>query len=299
MIHHYAHAPWLLHFGSTSTAAGPSVLDRRAFVRSGLAAAALAAVPVGRLWADTATPAAIPAEVAAFSLDGKPLVLKAADIRALRAVFKGPLLLAQDESYDAVRRIWDPAFNRRPALIARCANAQDVAHAVDFARSIGIRTGVRSGGHSHSGQSQPEGGLMIDMTLINDVSVDAGRREVRAGGGTLLGAVDRAAQAAGLATTLGTATDTGIAGLTLGGGMGRLMRRFGLAIDNLLSVDIVSADGVLRHASEQENPDLFWAIRGGGGNFGIVTEFRYRLHPFTSQVVDGERIYPYGQARAL
>ena len=299
MIHHYAHAPWLLHFGSTRSSGGPSVLDRRAFVRSGLAATVLAAAPVGRLWADTATPAAIPAEVAAFGLDGKPLVLKAADIRALRAAFKGPLLLAQDESYDAVRRIWDPAFNRRPALIARCADAQDVAHAVDFARSLGIRTGVRSGGHSHSGQSQPEGGLMIDMTLINQVSVDAQKREVHAGGGTLLGAVDRASQAVGLATTLGTATDTGIAGLTLGGGVGRLMRRFGMAIDNLLSVDIVTADGKLRHASEQENPDLFWAVRGGGGNFGIATAFRYRLHPFTSQVVDGNRIYPYAQARPI
>jgi len=299
MIHHYAHAPWLLHSGSLRTAAVNSMLDRRAFMRSGLAATALVGAPVGRLWADTTTPAAIPAEVAAFSLDGKPLTLKGADIRALRAAFKGPLLLAQDEDYDAVRRIWDPAFDRRPALIARCANAQDVIQAVNFARSLGLRTGIRSGGHSHSGQSQPEGGLMIDMTPINDVSVDVQKREVHAGGGTLLGAVDRATQAVGLATTLGTATDTGIAGLTLGGGIGRLMRRFGMAIDNLLSVDIVTADGKLRHASEQENPDLFWAIRGGGGNFGIVTAFRYRLHPFTSQVVDGNRIYPYGEARAI
>ena len=299
MIHHYAHAPWLLHSGSTRTGVVNAVLDRRSFMRSGLTATALAVTPIGRLWADTATPGVIPAEVPAFSLDGKPLVLKGADIRALRAAFKGPLLLAQDENYDAVRRIWDPAFNHRPALIARCANVQDVARAVDFARSLGIRTGVRSGGHSHSGQSQPEGGLMIDMTLINDVRVDAEKREVHAGGGTLLGAVDRATQAVGLATTLGTATDTGIAGLTLGGGLGRLMRRFGMAIDNLLSVDIVTADGQLRHASEQENPDLFWAVRGGGGNFGIATAFRYRLHPFTSQVVDGNRIYPYAQARAI
>jgi FAD/FMN-containing dehydrogenase len=299
MIHHYAHAPWLLHSGGTRTASVSSMLDRRAFMRSGLATTALAVAPLGRAWSDTVTPADIPAEVAAFTLDGKPLVLKGADIRALRAALKGPLLLAQDKDYDAVRRIWDPAFNHHPALIARCANAEDVARAVDFARSLGIRTGVRSGGHSHSGQSQPEGGLMIDMTLINDVRVDVQKREVHAGGGTLLGAVDRATQAVGLATTLGTATDTGIAGLTLGGGLGRLMRRFGMAIDNLLSVDIVTADGRLQHASEQENPDLFWAVRGGGGNFGIATAFRYRLHPFTSQVIDGNRVYPYAQARAI
>ncbi|MBX3563557.1 MAG: FAD-binding oxidoreductase [Sphingomonas sp.] len=308
MIQHYFHAPWQQPTGDDFLVAPRrSALDRRAFVRSGLVAtaAAVAAVPAGGLWAKPVLKgsglAAIPDEMAAIALNGKSLALKRADIRALRDALKGQVLLAQDEGYDSARRIWDTSFDRRPALIARCANAQDVMQAVDFARSSGIRTAVRAGGHSHSGMSQPEGGLMIDMTAINEVRVDAAAREARAGGGTLLGGLDRPAQAAGFAVTLGTDTGTGIAGLTLGGGMGRLMRQFGLTIDNLLSADVVTADGKLRHASARENPELFWGIRGGGGNFGIVTDFRYRVHPFARPVMDGFRGFRYDpkQARAF
>ncbi len=276
-----------------------AAVGRRAFVRSTLAATALAAAPARRLWADAAKPAAIPARLDAIGLAGNPVALTAADIRDLRAALRGPLLLAADAGYDSARRLWNPAFDRHPALIARCAGAQDVVHAVHFARAHQLRTAVRAGGHSISGQSAPEGGLMIDVTPMKGIQVDAKRRRAQAQSGVFLGELDRKMQAVGLATTLGTVTDTGIAGLTLGGGIGRLMRRFGLSIDNLLGVDIVTADGKLRHASLEENPDLFWGVRGGGGNFGVVTSFQYQLHPLTQKVLSGMRVFPYAQARSL
>ena len=274
-------------------------ISRRTFTHATLAATAFAALPARPLWADASKPATIPVQVDAVGLTGKPVTLAAAEIKELRAALGGRLLLAADEGYDAARRIWDPSFDRHPALIVRCANAQDVIHAVNFARTHGLRTGVRAGGHSVAGHSQPEGGLVIDVSPMKEIRVDAKLRRAYAQGGVLLGELDRATQAVGLATTLGTVSDTGIAGLTLGGGVGRLMRRFGLAIDNLISVDVVTADGKLLHASEQENPDLFWALRGGGGNFGVATAFEYRLHPFKHQVLDGFRLFPYSQARSI
>ncbi len=283
---------------ATNTTTG-AALGRRAFMRSTLAATALAVAPARRVWADASKPAAIPARVDAIGLAGNPVSLAAADIKDLRKALRGPLLLAADEGYDTARRIWNPAFDRHPALIARCASAQDVIHAVNFARAHRLRTAVRAGGHSLSGQSAPEGGLMIDVTPMKAIRVDAKRLRAEAQSGVLLGELDQAMQAVGLATTLGTAADTGIAGLTLGGGMGRLMRRFGLAIDNLLGIDVVTADGKLRHASLQENPDLFWGLRGGGGNFGVVTSFQYRLHPLAHKVLSGQRVFPYAQVRSL
>jgi FAD/FMN-containing dehydrogenase len=274
-------------------------ISRRSFTHSTLAAGALAALPARLLWADASNPAAIPAQVNAIGLTGKPVTLAAAEIKELRAALRGPLLLAADDGYDTARRIWDPSFDHHPALIARCANAEDVVHAVNFARTHGLRTGVRAGGHSVAGHSVPEGGLMIDVSPMKEIRIDTKNLRAYAQGGVLLGELDRAMQAAGLATTLGTVSDTGIAGLTLGGGVGRLMRRFGLAIDNLVSVDVVTADGKLLHASSAENPDLFWALRGGGGNFGVATAFEYRLHPFKQQVLDGLRLLPYSQARSL
>ena len=274
-------------------------LDRRGFMRSTLAATAMAAVPGSRVWADAAKPATVPDQLAAVSLAGKPVSLTSAEIRELRSALRGPLLLAQDDGYDRARRLWNPAFDRHPALIARVASATDVIHAVDFARTHQLRTAVRAGGHSLSGQSACDGGLMIDVTPMKGMQVDVKRLRAQVQCGVLLGELDRAMQAVGLATTLGTVTDTGIAGLTLGGGIGRLMRKYGLTIDNLVSVDVVSADGKLRHASDRENPDLFWAVRGGGGNFGVVTSFEYQLHPFNHKVLSGEKIYPYSQARTV
>jgi FAD/FMN-containing dehydrogenase len=270
------------------------IANRRRFVQS--LAAAAAATRAARLWADAADS---PASLAAVTGAGKSVTLSASDIKDLRAGFRGQVLLAQDAGYDKARRLWNSMFDRRPALIARCAATEDVVRAVTFARAHDLLTAVRGGGHSLSGQSACDGGLMIDMSPMRDVEIDTQRRFGRAHGGVLLGELDRKMQAVGLATTLGTATDTGIAGLTLGGGMGRLMRKHGLACDNLQSVELVSAQGKVLHASASENQDLFWGVRGGGGNFGVVTRFEYRLHPLQEKVMDGARIYPYAQARSL
>ena len=269
------------------------ILNRRHFVHS--LAAAAAAVPAARVWADSAPAAATPA----LTIDGKPITLAASDIKDLRKSVRGQVLLARDEGYDIARRLWNPMFDRHPALIAQCAGPEDVARAVTFARAHNLLTAVRGGGHSLSGQSACDGGLMLDLTQMKGIAVDTQRRLGRAQGGVLLGELDRKMQAVGLVTTLGTATDTGIAGLTLGGGMGRMMRRDGLACDNLQSVEIVTADGRILQVSDSENADLFWAIRGGGGNFGVVTAFEYRLHPLKDKVLDGDRAYPFSKAREL
>ncbi len=176
--------------------------------------------------------------------------------------------------------------------------AEDVIKAVQFARSHDLLTAVKAGGHCQVEKATAcDGGLMINLSLMRGVQIDVPGRRIQAQGGVLLGQIDRETQAVGLATTLGTATDTGIAGLTLGGGIGRLMRTFGLAVDNVVSAQIVTADGQLRHLSEQDHPDLFWAIRGGGGNFGVVTAFEYRLHPLAHQVLAANGSYPYERAR--
>jgi FAD/FMN-containing dehydrogenase len=273
-------------------------IGRRGFLGTTLAASALAATRTGSLWAQAAS-AAVPDQLAVRGRDGSWLTVRAAELKDLRAGLNGMLLLAQDPAYDAARRLWNPAFNRHPALIIRCTDAADVRRAVIFAHTHDLLTAVRGGGHSLSGQSMCDGGLVIDMSPMKDIKVDSRQRLARAQGGVLLGELDRSTQAVGLATTLGTATDTGIAGLTLGGGMGRLMRLHGLACDNLRSVEIVTADGQLRHVSEGENPELFWGVRGGGGNFGVATAFEYQLHPLTHQVLSGDRIYPYSQARTV
>ncbi len=275
------------------------LIGRRRFIGSTLAT--VIALPAGRVWADAASLGAVPASLAALTGEGRPTTVSAAEVKALRASLspRGLLLLAKDEGYDQARRLHNPMFDRHPALIARCAEPADVIQAVNFARTHSLLTAVRGGGHSLSGQSACDGGLMIDLSLLKKISIDTQRRIANAQGGVLLGELDRKMQAVGLATTMGTATDTGIAGLTLGGGMGRLMRIHGLAIDNLLSVQIVTADGQLRRASADENADLFWGIRGGGGNFGVVTNFEYRLHPLKDQVLDGARIYPISQARSV
>jgi FAD binding domain/Berberine and berberine like len=277
--------------------AANSGCDRRQFLGSSLAAAAAAITPAGRLWAGAASPAAVPDQVAAISLSGKAISLSKSEIDDFRAGLRGQLLLSGDDGYEAARKIWNGAFDRRPALIVRCTGAADVVQTVNFARSHQILTAVRSGGHSISGQSTCDGGLMIDLSPMKGIRIDPVRRSAEVQSGVLLGELDRETQAFGLATTLGTASDTGVAGLTLGGGMGRLARKFGLACDNLRSVDIVTADGKLLHASAKENSDLFWGIRGGGGNFGIVTTFDYQLHPLGPTVLAGNRVFPFNQAR--
>ncbi len=272
---------------------------RRRFIGSALAAAATAILPGRRLWAEAGTSEAAAAAIDAVTLSGEAVALSAADVKDLRASLRGQLLLANDEGYDQARRLWNGAFDRHPALIARCAGAADVIQAVNFARAHKLLTAVHSGGHSISGQSSCDRGLMIDLSPLKGIRVDPDAKSATAQAGVLLGEFDRESQAFGLATPLGTAADTGIAGLTLGGGQGRLARKFGLSCDNLLSADIVTADGRLLHASEHENPDLFWGIRGGGGNFGVVTAFEYRLHPLGPRVLAGNRVYPFAQARSI
>jgi FAD/FMN-containing dehydrogenase len=267
------------------------ILNRRRFVHS--LAAAAAAIPATRLWADAAS--ATPA----VTVGGKQITLSASDLKDLRGGLHGKLLLAQDEGYETARKLWNPMFDRHPALIAQCAGPEDVARAVTFARAHDLLTAVRGGGHSLSGQSACDHGLMIDLSPMKDIRLDTQRSLGRAQGGVLLGELDRKTQDVGLVTTLGTATDTGIAGLTLGGGMGRMMRRHGLSCDNLQSVEVVTADGKILHVSDSENADLFWAIRGGGGNFGVVTAFEYRLHPLKENILDGDRVYPFSKAREL
>ena len=216
----------------------------------------------------------------------------------LRTSFRGDLIDREHAGYDTARRVWNGNIDRRPALIARCTGVADVQAALAFARVHGIRVSVRGGGHSAPGYGTNDDGLVIDLSPMKGIRVDPESRTVRAEGGVLWRELDRETQAFGLATTGGTVSNTGIAGLTLGGGLGWLMGKHGLSIDNLISADVVTADGTFRQASATNNPDLFWALRGGGGNFGVVTSLEYRLHPVT-QVLGGLVLYPLDQARDM
>jgi len=205
-------------------------------------------------------------------------------IEALRSSMTGSVILPGDEEYDAARAIWNADIDRRPAAVARCRTSDDVAAALRFAQQEGLEVAVRGGAHSTSGNSVCEGGLMIDLSAMREIRVDPERRRALVGGGATWAEVDGATQAYGLAVTGGTISHTGVAGLALGGGMGWMTKQHGLSCDNLVSADVVLADGRRVHASADEHPDLFWAIRGGGGNFGVVTAFEFALHPVGPEV---------------
>jgi FAD/FMN-containing dehydrogenase len=203
----------------------------------------------------------------------------------------GEILRPGDDGYETARRVWNAMVDRRPALIVKCPTADAVADAVRFARARGLEIGVRCGGHSVTGLSVPDGGLMIDLTPMAAVRIDPDRRRAWVQGGALLGALDRATQPFGLATTAGNVSHTGVGGLTLGGGMGWLARRYGLSCDNVVSFDLVTADGERVRVTESEHADLFWGLRGGGGNFGVVTEFEFRLHHIGTEALITELRY--------
>ncbi len=220
-------------------------------------------------------------------------------LTTLRRDYRGLLIRPGDDGYDAARQVWNAMIDRRPALIAQCTGVGDVMRAVEFARAHDLPLAVRGGGHNVAGNAVCDGGLMLDLSLMKGIRVDPMARTVRAEGGVTWGELDRETQAFGLATTGGTVSSTGIAGLTLGGGFGWLMRRHGLACDNLLAADVITADGLLVYASADENADLFWGLRGGGGNFGVVTSFEFRLHEIGPTVLSGPIFHPIEAARDL
>jgi FAD/FMN-containing dehydrogenase len=218
-------------------------------------------------------------EVQFTGLKGGTIVLSTETLTALRPQLRGNLCLQDEAGYDEARTIWNAMIDRRPGAVVRCGGASDVMRAVRLARENGLLVAVRGGGHNISGNAVCEGGLLIDLSPMHSVRIDPKKRTARVEPGVTLGEFDKEAQAFGLATPLGINSTTGIAGLTLGGGFGWLSRKFGFTVDNLISADVVTADGALVQASAVENPDLFWAIRGGGGNFGVVTSFEFKLHP--------------------
>ena len=270
-------------------------MKRRTFCQATIGTAALA-TPLSRL---IAAEKPVASDVPAIKLSGQSTVLESAALNDLSRSLQGQLILAESADYDAARRIWNRMVDKRPAMIVRCADAADVSKAVTFARERELLLAVRGGGHSFPGLSTCDGGMMLDVSSMKTVNVDVKGLRVVAGAGCWGGHVDGETQQHGLATTMGQISDTGIAGLTLGGGFGWLSRQFGLACDNLASVEIVTADGKVRRASQEENADLFWGIRGGGGNFGVATKLEYRLHPVSTQVIGGGMEWGIADAPAV
>ncbi len=268
-------------------------MDRRQFLGNAAAAGALAAIPADRLLALTE----ISSDIRAVTGDGKDVVLLRAELTELADSLRGALLLPGDDGYDTARRVLNESIDRYPALVVQPNGVADIQHAVQFARDHELLLAVKCGGHSYGGKSTCERGMQIDLSSLRHVRVDPKARIAHVAGGSLLAGLDRESMAQGLVTTAGTVSHTGVGGLTLGGGFGRVARRFGLALDNLAGVDIVTADGRFLHASDDENPDLFWGVRGGGGNFGIVTSFQFRLHPMQRRVIGGNLVFPLGRAR--
>ena len=261
-------------------------MRRRTFCKSTLAAAVAASLPGCGSNSDSS------ATIAAISADGAELSLESAAIQELDESLGGRILLQGDSGYDAAKLVWNGMFDsKQPAMVAQCVSTQDVVNAVNFARERNLLLSVKCGGHSLPGKSTSDGGMMIDLSPMRSVAADAKRMTMRADGGCLLGDLDVAAMAENTITTTGIVSHTGVGGFTLGGGVGRTDRCTGLAVDNLLAATVVTANGDIVRASEEENSDLLWGLRGGGGNFGVVTEFVYRLHPFNPTVYGGTVFY--------
>src|SRR5258706_6379026 len=223
--------------------------------------------------------------------------MNTAALGELRDAFQGKLILPDDTEYDRSRAVWNAIADRHPAIVAGCTRVEDVIAAVRFARENDLVIAVRGGGHSVAGFSTCDGGMVIDLSGMRDVRVDPAKRTARVQGGALLEQLDRAAQESGLACVVGVVGHRGVGGLTLGGGMGRVERKHGYTIDNLLSVELVTADGTVHHVSAEDDPELFWGLRGAGANFGIATTFEFRLHPIGPNVTTAVVVFPIARAR--
>jgi len=271
-------------------------MKRRDFMRNTVAITAATSMPYSNF-----VKASIP-DTSAISLNGNEITLSSSDIHDFMKSFQGSVISEEHYNYDAGRLVWNGVWDKRPALIAYCESVQDVQGAINFAREQNLLTAVRSGGHSISGKSTCDGGLIIDLSQMRKTNLDLQRKIVEVQAGCLLYDLDSKSLPHGYVVPAGVVSHTGVAGLTLGGGIGSFMRMGGLTIDNLLSVDIITADGVFRKASADENPDLFWGIRGGGGNFGVVTSFTYKLNPMPNpngEIIVGTRLYEMKYAKEI
>lgn len=270
-----------------------TTMKRRDFVKSAIGAAAAAYIPSSRS-------SAFPGELRVLSRTGLEKVLKRGEIEDLASSLRRALLVPDSPRYDETRKLWNGLWDdRRPALIAPCIDISDIVNAVNFARTHDLMLSVRGGGHGISGQAVCDRGMMIDLSGMRSVYINTKAGTASVEGGALLGDLDRESQAYGMVCPAGVVSHTGVAGLTLGGGIGILMRKYGLTIDNLLSVEIVTPDGQIRHASAEENSDLFWGVRGGGGNFGVVSMFKYRLHEFGPNILTSTSFYAPNQAKDM
>jgi FAD/FMN-containing dehydrogenase len=271
-------------------------MRRRHFCKSTLAAGVAATLPSSSVFAALNSMTQVVSNIAAVTAGGESISLEKAAVQELKDSLSGSLVLPKDAAYESARHIWNGMIDKRPALIVLCANIDDVVSAVTFASERNLLLSVKGGGHSFPGKSTCDDGLMLDLSGMHTVEVDVENETATSGGGALLGHLDSAALKHNLITTTGVVAHTGVGGFTLGGGLGRVDRMYGLAVDNLLAAEIVTAKGEVLRASETENADLFWAIRGGGGNFGVATEFVYRLHPFNPIIYGGHINYPIEQA---
>jgi FAD/FMN-containing dehydrogenase len=275
-------------------------MKRRNFLQTSITAAVAASLPGGAaLAAAIDTLSKVSGDTMAVTGGGQEIMLEKAAVQELSEQLRGRLLLPGQEGYDNARRVLNASIDKHPALIVQPTGAADIRSAVNFARERELLLAVKCGGHSFSGKSTCDNGMQIDLSSFRSARVDPASRTAYISGGSHLGELDHEAMAFGLVTTAGTVSHTGVGGLTLGGGFGRLGRRFGLALDNVKAVEIVTADGNLLRASATEHPDLYWGVRGGGGNFGIVTSFEFDLHPMQRQVIGGNVIFPLSQIRDI
>lgn len=275
-------------------------MNRRGFMQSSLAAAVAAALPARHsIAAILGASTSVDADINAVTGAGAEVTLKRAAVQELGDGLRGNLLLPGHEAYDEARRVLNASIDKHPALIVQPMGVPDVQDAVDFARENNLLVAVKCGGHNVTGKSTCDGGMQIDLSKLRSVRVEPDKRMARVAGGSLLAEMDHDTMAFGLVTTAGTVSHTGVGGLTLGGGFGRVARRFGLAVDNVLGLNIVTADGRYLRADADHNPELYWGLRGGGGNFGIVTSFDFRLHPMDRKVIGGTIVYPLSEAKQI